>query len=85
MPDYNGYKSWNQWNVSLHINNDEELYAAAMNIAARYPRARDSAARHMLGWLKDTGRTHTSDGAPYSLEGVKAAMVGMAPAKSTNA
>jgi len=30
MAQYNGYKNWNQWNVSLWINNDEWLYNAAV-------------------------------------------------------
>lgn len=71
---YNGHKNWNHWNVSLWLNNDESLYSILRNCKARYPRARESAARHVLGRLKDEGITKTPDGAPYSLSSIKAAM-----------
>ena len=29
---YEGYPSWNSWNVSLWINNDEGLYSTAYNM-----------------------------------------------------
>ena len=29
---YQGYPSWNSWNVSLWINNDEGLYSTAYNM-----------------------------------------------------
>ena len=74
---YNGHKNWNHWNVSLWINNDEYLYGAAKNCVRRYKGSRDSAVRHMLGWLKDQEITHTPDGAPYSLSSIRSAMVGM--------
>jgi len=36
MPAYNGHKSWNQWNVSLWINNDESLYRFALSLVKQY-------------------------------------------------
>jgi hypothetical protein len=34
MAEYNGYKSWNSWNVSLWLNNDEGNYKATQKIIA---------------------------------------------------
>lgn len=36
MPAYNGHRSWNAWNVSLWINDDESLYRRAYDLAKRY-------------------------------------------------
>ena len=77
MAKFNGHKNWNHWNVSLWINNDEYLYSIAMNCVRCYRGARESAARHTLGRLKDEGFTHTPGGAPYSVSSIRAAIVGM--------
>lgn len=77
MATYNGHKNWTQWNVSLWINNDEGLYQLALNCVNRYPKAKDSAARHLLGRLKDGGITRTPDGAEYSFSSIRAALVGI--------
>lgn len=45
MSEYNGYKSWNQWNVALWINNDEALYQRALDLVQR--QGRKKAARIM--------------------------------------
>jgi hypothetical protein len=36
MKTYNGYRSWNAWNVSLWINNDELIYQFACHLASSY-------------------------------------------------
>lgn len=75
MP-YNGYKNWNQWNVSLWINNDERLWQEAVHFV-RYYGVKSKAAQGMLDWLHDQGITETPDGAKYTKTAIRAAMVGM--------
>jgi len=75
MAKFNGHKNWNHWNVSLWINNDEELYRMAREFADQDTRR--MAAMNFLSYLGDMGITKTPDGAPYTVSSIKAAMVGM--------
>ena len=84
MSKFNGHKNWNHWNVSLWINNDEELYRSAVFYRNHYRKAHgcgmtgaERAAREFMRSLKDQEITHTPDGAPYSYSSIRAAMVGM--------
>lgn len=36
MKNYNGFRSWNAWNVSLWINNDEYTYKFALELVKQY-------------------------------------------------
>lgn len=75
MAKFNGYKNWNHWNVSLWLNNDEELY-----LKMKYFTKRDTrkiAAYKMLRELSACGITHTPDGAPYSVSSIQSAMRGL--------
>jgi hypothetical protein len=76
MAKFNGHKNWNHWNVSLWINNDETLYYQARQAIKAQPTRKD-AAELMLWELKQSGISHTPDGAPYSISSIKSAMVGM--------
>jgi len=71
MAQYNGYKNWNQWNVSLWINNDEGLYREAV-MACRRMR-REEAAEYLLDVYPDK----TPDGAVFNKTSIRAALVGI--------
>ena len=75
MAAYNGHRSWNAWNVSLWIGNDEPLYRAAI-AAKKKARNLDHAVR-LFGL--DTGLigTKTPDGAIYNKTSVKEALAGL--------
>jgi hypothetical protein len=69
MAQYNGYTSWNAWNVSLWINNDEYLYRTARDTVQR------------LGYVRGLkeltamwGGQKTPDGARYNRTGIKQAI-----------
>ena len=69
MKAYNGHRSWNAWNVSLWINNDESLYRFARSMAAQYGVG--------VGAIKVTralAGERTPDGATYNVTSVREAM-----------
>jgi len=72
MAQYNGYKNWNQWNVSLWINNDEWLYNAA--VIACKTNTKEKAADILTNlW----GGAKTPDGAIFNKTSIRAALVGI--------
>ena len=75
MSKFNGYKNWNQWNVSLWINNDEYLYKEASFLVNHY--GKHIAASELLSQLQCCGNHKTPDGAPYSYSSIRAALVGL--------
>lgn len=72
MPAYNGHRSWNAWNVSLWINNDEHLYREAVRLAQKH--GIEKGARFMAANLDGE---KTPDGARYNLTCVREAMRGI--------
>lgn len=76
MPTFNGHRNWNAWNVSLHINNNENLYYEA-KLQARGSSNRSIAAERFRDWLSLQGIEHTPDGAPYTKTSIKEAMRGI--------
>lgn len=80
MAKYQGHRSWNAWNVSLWINNDEGLYLMAKEAIAdakHWGERREYAARTMLQQLLDCGMSQTPDGANYNVTCIVEAMRGM--------
>ena len=71
MAQYNGYRNWNQWNVSLWINNDEGLYREAVMVCRIMQR--EEAAEYLLSVYPDK----TPDGAIFNKTSIKAALVGL--------
>ncbi len=76
MPKYSGHRSWNAWNVSLWLNNDESLYREMVHFV-KYAPTRPEAARMMLDMLHDRGTTETRDGAPFTCTSIQEAMRGI--------
>ena len=70
---YNGHRSWDAWNVSLWINNDEGLY----NLALDCLKANRNRARAARAFCLNVGAERTPDGARYNATAVAAAMEGM--------
>jgi len=66
---FNGYRSWNAWNVSLWIKNDESLYFWAQDLAREH--GVQNAARIMARELR--GKT-TPDGGRYNLTCIRDAI-----------
>ena len=73
MSKYQGHRSWNAWNVSLWIGNDEGLYRFALDCIRRR-KTLGAAAREMM---RDLEGTKTPDGAPYTLTSVREALSGL--------
>ena len=72
MAKYNGHRSWNSWNVSLWIYNDEGLYSWARGMVQRYGKTR---AAYKLAAELDGQRT--PDGAKYNLTCIREALSDM--------
>ena len=81
---YNGHPSYNYWNVSLWIGNDEGLYNLALD-CIRHTRTRQLAAEQFISNLLESGWKHhgkhgeitTPDGAPWTTASVIHGMGGL--------
>lgn len=69
MAAYQGHRSWNAWNVSLQINNDDALYRRAYDLAKRHGVKR--AARIMADDLEGQ---RTPDGGRYNITCIREAI-----------
>jgi hypothetical protein len=72
MAQYNGHRSWNAWNVSLWINNDEGLYRWAYDLASKHGigKAACIMARDLIG-------ERTPDGGRYNQTAIREALRGI--------
>ncbi len=73
MKTHNGHRSWNAWNVSLWISNDEPTYRFAMDCIKRAKQNAGKAARYFMESFKGE---KTGDGAKYNHLSVKLCLQG---------
>lgn len=73
MINYNGHRSWNAWNVSLWLNNDEGLYNLCVE-HVRKAKNKDIAARRIL---EDLEGLRTPGGAVYNRTAIREAIRGL--------
>lgn len=69
---YEGYPSWNSWNVSLWINNEYILYKTAEYLVQRD--GMNKAVRILTNWW---GGKRTPDGGVFNRRSIKLALEGM--------
>ena len=77
---YNGYPSYNAWNVSLWLSSDERLYTLMLDIVKktrRHTGSKRAAPKALLEFLNEYDITHTPDGAKYTVSNIKQAMEGL--------
>ena len=69
---YEGYPSWNSWNVGLWINNEYNLYMTAYNLVQREGMRR--AVEILTNWWGDKV---TPDGGRFNKRSIALALEGM--------
>ncbi len=74
---YNGHPSWNAWNVSLWISNDECLYNEAVRLIEKANTLKRSYHWAARVFINNLGLVRTPDGAKYSVNSVKLAFQGL--------
>ena len=76
MPrEYNGHRSWNAWNVSLYISNEEHLYRLAVE-CLRTTSNLEQATSKFIRYAVILG-DKTPDGAVYNRLSIKLALEGL--------
>lgn len=77
MAQYNGHRSWNAWNVSLWIANDEGLYRLALDCLDRTNRNGRGNRAATEDFISQVGTDKTPDGAPWGFANVRSALLGL--------
>lgn len=72
MARYQGHRSWNAWNVSLWLNNDESLYRRARDLAEVH--GVEKGARLLA---RELDGDRTPDGGRYNPTTIREAMRGI--------
>ena len=75
MAGYNGHRSWNAWNVSLWINNDESAYCTAVECLQQTSTL--CAAVALFCRIRVCLGDRTPDGAVYNRLSIKLALEGL--------
>lgn len=71
MKEYNGHRSYNAWNISLWIHNEEWIYRLAQETKDNFPK---SCAKLVLEQLKIDYGNKTPDGVKWTLLNVRKAL-----------
>lgn len=72
MAAYQGRRSWNAWNVSLWIANEEPLYRFAMDCLKGH-----TMTQAVRRFMRDMGGQRTPDGGVYNATCVREALAGL--------
>ena len=73
MKTYNGHRSWNAWNISLWISNDEQTYRFALECLARAKSNLTKATRYFMEHFRGE---RTPDGGVYNALSVRLCLEG---------
>lgn len=74
---YNGHRSWNAWNVSLWIANDEGLYRLALECLRKTNRSIRGNEQAARDFIAQVGSDKTPDGAPWGFQNVRSALLSL--------
>ena len=69
--EFNGFRSWNAWNVSLHLSNDPAIYRHVDDLVRRHGIGK---AATIL--FDDIGGQKTLDGAVFNRSSIRGALRG---------
>lgn len=71
--EYNGFKNYSFWNISLWINNDSELYYLAIESINKYKNVKDSA----IYFMDNLTQRYTPDNVLWTKAGVYNALISL--------